>query len=125
MATNQGFQNLVPKQSTCLDFLFYLIQYHKRRLQRLAAGKYFPGGVEASNLIVFELPRHPLPEQRKIAAILSSVDDAIEKTQAVIDQVQVVKRGLMQELLTPGACRGGTRGSSRPRLGRFRRSGGS
>ena len=48
----------------------------------------------------FALP--PLPEQRKIAAILSSVDDAIEKTQAVIDQVQVVKRGLMQELLTRG-----------------------
>ena len=43
-----------------------------------------------------------LPEQRKIAAILSSVDDAIEKTQAVIDQVQVVKRGLMQTLLTRG-----------------------
>ena len=47
-------------------------------------------------------PSPPLPEQRKIAAILSSVDDAIEKTQAVIDQVQVVKRGLMQELLTKG-----------------------
>ncbi len=30
------------------------------------------------------------------------MDDAIEKTQAVIDQVQVVKRGLMQELLTRG-----------------------
>ncbi len=44
----------------------------------------------------------PLPEQRKIAAILSSVDEAIEKTQAVIDQVQVVKKGLMQELLTRG-----------------------
>ncbi len=44
----------------------------------------------------------PVSEQRKIAAILSSVDDAIEKTQAVIDQVQVVKRGLMQELLTRG-----------------------
>ena len=44
----------------------------------------------------------PLPEQRKIAAILSSVDDAIEKTQAVIDQVGVVKKGLMQELLTRG-----------------------
>ena len=47
----------------------------------------------------------PLPfllEQRKIAAILSSVDDTIEQTQAVIDQVQVVKRGVMQELLTRG-----------------------
>lgn len=49
-----------------------------------------------------ELSIPPLPEQRKIAAILSSVDDAIEKTQAVIDQVQVVKRGLMQQLFTRG-----------------------
>ncbi len=50
----------------------------------------------------FEIGVPSLPEQRKIAAILSSVDDAIEETQAVIDQVQVVKRGLMQELLTRG-----------------------
>ena len=48
------------------------------------------------------VPVPPLPEQRKIAAIVSSVDDTIEKTQAVIDQMQVVKRGLMQELLTQG-----------------------
>ena len=55
----------------------------------------------------FEVGLPPLPEQRKIAAILSSVDDAIEKTQAVIDQAQLVKRGLMQTLLTrglPGRC---------------------
>ena len=50
----------------------------------------------------FEFSLPPLPEQRKVAAILSSMDDAIEKTQAVIDQVQVVKRGVMQELLTRG-----------------------
>ena len=41
MATNQGFQSLVPKQSTCVEFLYYLIQYHKRRLERLAAGSTF------------------------------------------------------------------------------------
>ena len=58
--------------------------------------------VPASVFDDFEVGIPPLPEQRKIAAILSSVDDTIEKTQAVIDQVQVVKRGLMQELLTRG-----------------------
>ena len=58
--------------------------------------------VPASVFDDFKVGVPPLPEQRKIAAILSSVDDAIEKTQAVIDQVQVVKRGLMQELLTRG-----------------------
>lgn len=52
---------------------------------------------------------HPLPvllppllEQRKIAAILSSVDDAIAATQAVIDQLGVVKKAMMAELLTRG-----------------------
>jgi type I restriction enzyme S subunit len=44
----------------------------------------------------------PLPEQRKIAAILSSVDEAIEGTQAVIDQLQVVKKAMMADLLTRG-----------------------
>jgi type I restriction enzyme S subunit len=49
-----------------------------------------------------EVALPPLPEQRKIAAILSSVDEAIEGTQAVIDQLQVVKKAMMADLLTRG-----------------------
>ena len=44
----------------------------------------------------------PLPEQQKIAAILSSVDDVIEKTRAQIDKLKNLKTGMMQELLTKG-----------------------
>jgi type I restriction enzyme, S subunit len=44
----------------------------------------------------------PRREQTKIAAILTSVDEAIEATRAVIDQLQVVKKALMGELLTRG-----------------------
>lgn len=44
----------------------------------------------------------PLGEQRRIAAILASVDHAIEATQAVIDQLQIVKKAMMAELLTRG-----------------------
>lgn len=43
-----------------------------------------------------------LPEQQKIAAILSSVDDVIEKTRAQIDKLKDLKTGMMQELLTKG-----------------------
>ncbi|MEK5326109.1 restriction endonuclease subunit S [Aeribacillus sp. FSL M8-0254] len=43
-----------------------------------------------------------IKEQRKIAAILSSVDEAIEKTEAIIEQTEKVKKGLMQQLLTKG-----------------------
>jgi len=48
----------------------------------------------------FVLP--PLPEQRRIAEILSSIDDAIERTEAVVERVQEVTRALAQELLTRG-----------------------
>jgi hypothetical protein len=44
----------------------------------------------------------PLPEQKKIAAILLSVDEAIQATQRVIDQTRRVKEGLLQDLLTRG-----------------------
>lgn len=44
----------------------------------------------------------PLPEQCGIAEILSAVDDAIERTEAVIEQVRRVKQGLAQQLLTRG-----------------------
>ncbi|MEM9113966.1 MAG: restriction endonuclease subunit S [Myxococcota bacterium] len=60
------------------------------------------GVLNASILKSLPLRLPPLSEQRKIAAILGSVDALIERTQAVIDQVEVVKKGLMQELLTRG-----------------------
>jgi type I restriction enzyme S subunit len=44
----------------------------------------------------------PLPEQQKIAAILTSVDNVIESTQAQINKLQDLKTGMMQELLAKG-----------------------
>ena len=44
----------------------------------------------------------PLPEQQKIATILTSVDEVIEKTEAQINKLQDLKKGMMQELLTKG-----------------------
>lgn len=55
-----------------------------------------------SDFLSLPVPLPPLGEQRKIAAILSAVDDAIEATQAVIDQLQIVKKAMMAELLTRG-----------------------
>ncbi|MCR9639330.1 restriction endonuclease subunit S [Vibrio alginolyticus] len=49
-----------------------------------------------------KVPISPLSEQKKIASILTSVDDVIEKTQAQIDKLKDLKTGMMQELLTSG-----------------------
>jgi type I restriction enzyme, S subunit len=44
----------------------------------------------------FRIPFPPLPEQQKIAAILTSVDDVIESTQAQINKLKDLKTGMMQ-----------------------------
>jgi len=48
----------------------------------------------------FVLP--PFDEQQKIAAILSKVDQLIQKVVQIIEQTQRLKKGLMQKLLTGG-----------------------
>lgn len=49
-----------------------------------------------------KLPYPPLPEQQRIAEILSSNDALITKTDELIEKTKEVKQGLMQELLTKG-----------------------
>jgi type I restriction enzyme S subunit len=50
--------------------------------------------------VVFEI--FPLPEQRKIARILSTVDAVIEKTEAAIAKYKAIKSGMMRDLFTRG-----------------------
>ena len=47
------------------------------------------------------------PEQTKIAEILSTVDQAIDQTEALIAKQQRIKTGLMQDLLTRGIDKDG------------------
>jgi type I restriction enzyme S subunit len=80
-------------------FLYYaLIQ---RALSDVVSGSAQPQITgQGLKKVLFPLP--PLPEQKKIAEILGSVDEAIAKTEAVIKQTQRVKQGLLQTLLTRG-----------------------
>lgn len=104
-ATINGTMMLVRPDNGVLTskFLYYCLQGRNFRkfIKEKVSGSSVPH-IFQRDMVHLLVPVPPLPEQRKIGAILSSVDDAIEKTQAVIDQVQIVKRGLMQELLTRG-----------------------
>jgi type I restriction enzyme S subunit len=55
-----------------------------------------------SRLITFNFPLPPFPEQQKIAEILETIDNAIEKTDKIIEKYKRIKQGLMQDLLTKG-----------------------
>ena len=58
--------------------------------------------INNSNLLEYRFTFPPKLEQQKIAAILTSVDNVIESTQAQISKLQDLKTGMMQELLTKG-----------------------
>jgi len=49
-----------------------------------------------------EIAVPPIEEQKKIAEILTCVDEDIEKTDEMIKKTQKLKKGLMQDLLTKG-----------------------
>ncbi|PMP73178.1 MAG: restriction endonuclease [Aciduliprofundum sp.] len=49
-----------------------------------------------------KLPLPPFSEQQQIASILSTIDEAIQKTDEVIAKTERLKKGMMQELLTKG-----------------------
>ena len=88
-----------------IDARFLLQLSHWKPLQRHAiatsSGTKMPR-TSWKQLGEFKFSLPPISEQRKIATILSSVDDAIDKTQAVIDQVAVIRRATVHELLIKG-----------------------
>ncbi len=101
VAINQDLKAFYPKENT--DGLFLLQWYlsQSKKIESLATGSTVKG-IRLDDLTLLPIDLPPLPEQQKIAAILSSVDDVIEKTRAQIDKLKDLKTAMMQELLTKG-----------------------
>lgn len=99
-AFDNNIMGIIPNENVDYKYLYYF-------MLTVDFGKFSQTGAIPSinNTIVTTIPID-LPiyksEQQKIAAILSSVDEAIEKTEQIIEQTETVKKGLMQELLTKG-----------------------
>lgn len=58
--------------------------------------------INLNQLKEVQIPAPSLPEQRKIATVLYTVDRAIEKTDEIVDQLGTVKEGVKDRLLTDG-----------------------
>jgi type I restriction enzyme S subunit len=58
--------------------------------------------VNESDVRTFLVPHPAVREQRRIASILDTVDDAIRQTEQVIAKLQQMKQGLLHDLLTRG-----------------------
>jgi len=107
LTTNQGFKNLIPQPHVDGAFLFYQVQRQRGAFERYAAGSTFPEINKKDTARVLIV--HPLDKatQQQIASVLSCIDTAIEKTEALIAKHQQIKAGLMHDLFTRGVLPNG------------------
>ena len=97
-AINQAILCIRP-QNMFVEFLQAILEHNKE----IFIAKYLQGGQgNLSGEIVnnYYIPLPPLPEQEKIAEILSTWDKAIERQTQLIQKLELRKKGLMQQLLT-------------------------
>ena len=91
---------LQPKLDESLNLPF--LHYHLGRIAKSYVS--YIGNPKLMNdvmgRVAIVLP--PLPEQRKIARILTTVDNLIEKTEAMIAKYQAIKQGMMHDLFSRG-----------------------
>lgn len=109
-AVNEHVFILRSRDSTTLDqrYLYYsvLLPETRNKIERRITGSAQPG-LNSQFVSAVDIPLQPLSKQRKIAAILSGIDTAIEKTEALIAKYQQIKAGLMHDLFTRGVLPNG------------------
>ena len=91
---------LRAKKGFSQDAIFYALE-HKDIQPFIVGGTRSKLNQSALRSITVSLPEQD-SEQDKIAEILSTVDQAIDQTEALIAKQQRIKTGLMQDLLTRG-----------------------
>ena len=90
---------ITNKEISDLKFCFYLT--HTINFKRYMSGSTIPH-LYYKDYGNIKLPVPPLPEQQKIAAILSTVDEQICTTDKIIEKSKELKKGLMQKLFSEG-----------------------
>jgi len=99
--TNQQINAIICNDKTNSHYVYYALSFRTEFLKSFSGVAAVPI-IKKSLFEHFSIPLPPLPEQKKIAEILSTVDRAIEKVDEDIEKTQRLKKGLMQELLTKG-----------------------
>jgi len=87
---------VMKKSNADFRWLFYKLSLLNFSKLNMATGT---PGLNRNSVYNLKFLLPPLPEQKKIAEILSTVDEAIEKVNGVIQKAERLKKGLMQKLL--------------------------
>jgi type I restriction enzyme S subunit len=90
---------IIKKDEITADYAYWFLINNSSMLKSLAQGSTIKG-ILKDDLTNLKLPLPPLPEQRRIAEILSAVDKKLELERRRKEKLERVKKGLMNELLT-------------------------
>ena len=101
VAVSQDFTGVIPNDNTTTEYLFWLLNKSVNYFLNLTQGTSI-NGITRNDLMSFVFPLPSLPEQRRIATILSTLDETVEHTEALIEKYKNIKAGLMSDLLTRG-----------------------
>lgn len=101
-STNQGCKSIKLHIGEDSLFHYYNFLFNVEVFKRRGEGTTFAEiSKKEVEKLSFTFPE-PLPQQQKIAKILSTVDTVIEKTESAIAKYQAIKQGLMHDLFTRG-----------------------
>ncbi len=100
-ATKQGITGIIPNKNLDPQYLAYYLISEKETLQRYAQGGTFEE-IRPYILKRLRLPLPPLTEQRRIADILSTVDEQVQQTKNILHNKQELREGLVSELIRTG-----------------------
>ena len=103
LVASTGFAVLSPRAIVSGSFVYHNIMTDEfaQYLENATTGQAYPA-VRPSDVANYAFPLPPLPEQQAIAAVLDSIDNAIDRTEAVIDATERLRDSLLHELLTRG-----------------------
>lgn len=102
VATNQAIMNIIANENKIsTDYLYAYLLSLKDKIDKFI-DQTTQKNLNAQKVKNFLIPLPPLPEQQKIAEILSTVDQKIDSIDSKIEETQTLKRGLMQRLLSDG-----------------------
>jgi type I restriction enzyme S subunit len=97
--TSQGCKSIAYNGKFSPEFLAIMLSNKVQDMINLGSGTTFQE-ITKSNLKNLLIPLPPLSEQKRIAEILSQIDQAIEKEEKYKEKLERLKKGLMEDLLT-------------------------